>query len=141
MARDPGIDQRPGPPGAVRALREQVWQPGKAVQPVGDMFRGQGERPWVLAGRQRHARHADAPDAAHQRFAAQEVRRDNIGKVEGEALWGGGGLLQALQDADLDVFAAGATEAAPQRGIVGAGPGPFSERMAVSTCHGTGPIP
>jgi hypothetical protein len=87
-----------------------------------------------LARLQRHARHADSPDIAHQRFAAQRVGWDDICQMKREALRDGAGLFQALDGADLGILAANAPEAPPERSIVRSrSRGPFSSVLAVST--------
>jgi hypothetical protein len=94
-----------------------------------------------LSRLQCHARHADPPDAAHQRFTAQRVWRDKVCQMAGETLRDGAGLLQALDGTDLGVFAADTPEAPPERSIIRAGPlCPFSSELAVSTRHGARPI-
>ena len=120
----PVIGQRDGAGAAIFALCHKVGDPGEAVDTVGEMARRHFGRPGRLAGLQRDALLADAPDAGHQRLAAPVVRGREVLKVEAERVWAVASEFQLLECGDFGVLAGHSAKAAPESGVIAARPGP-----------------
>ena len=125
----PVIGEGDGAGAAGLALRHQVADPSEAVDAVGEMARRHFGGPGGLAVFEDDALLADAPDAGHQRFAAPVVRGQKILEVEAEGVRAVAGEFQLLQRGDFRVLAGHAAEAAPERGVIAAGPGPVGQEI------------